>query len=112
MREIDELDFCAGEMGRSWCDIQVRQRYGSLPDAHYGRSRDQNIVKGLRELAWGESHSACGISLRITIYKQNALLSRSEARGQVNSGCGLPDSAFLVCHRDYSAHAGSDVVEA
>jgi hypothetical protein len=112
MREIDELDFCAGKMGGRWCDIQVGQRYVSLPDAHYGRSRDQNIVKGLRELARGESHSARGIPLRITIYKQNTLLGRSETRGQVNGGCGLPDSAFLVCYRDYSAHAGSDVVEA
>jgi hypothetical protein len=90
----------------------VGQRYVSLPDAHYGRSRDQNIVKGLRELARAKPHSASGIPLRITIYQQNALLGRSQARGQVNGGCGFPDSAFLVCHRDYSAHAGSDVVEA
>lgn len=77
---IDELDFCAGEVGSCRDDIEPIEVNGFFHCAVYSDRSDQNIVQRGVQLRPLYSNSACRIPLRVAVYDQGFVFSSGEAR--------------------------------
>ena len=70
----------------------------------YRSGIQEYIVDSHPERLFLQSHSACGVTLGVSVDKKNTSFRSGKTRSEVNCGRGLTYTTFLVCNRNDPGH--------